>query len=228
MPDLRKPPLMISGVTLLLQAMLKILAKLRWLITVQVTWLKAAQAHTHPLLSGSKRDRSRGCKRCEECAGRQKTRTLFAVAVSISSAVTWALWPSTSNSTGRSGGIHLRNNSLNHWRKRSFSIQPDFWPANKVPAGEPSWMPFGTPPLGLLKMNIGGMLLPAADAHTNTVTFLCWPLETLGTCFAPLAAATILLMASNSKPLSSQLKIRCGFRSSDPKSFSVIVSKSCL
>lgn len=115
---------MTSGVVLLLQATLKIFAKLNWLITAQVMWLKAAQVRTHPLLSGPKRDRSRGCKRCKEGRGKQKTRTLFAVAVSISFAVTCTLWPSTSNSMGHSGSIQKIDLS---WSSQTSRKQGSSW-----------------------------------------------------------------------------------------------------
>lgn len=83
MPDLLNPLRIISGLMLVCQAILKILAKFLCETTTEEIWLKAAHALTHPFFKGPNSERSSGCKRCEEWAGRQKTITLLATAVLI-------------------------------------------------------------------------------------------------------------------------------------------------
>ncbi len=91
--------------------------------------------------------------------------------------VSCALWPLAIRRAGRSEGMHFKNTCLNHFKYKSLSIQPDFWGMKRDPAGTPSCTctPYGTLPFRFLKINIGGRLLPAAEAHATTVTFPCCP-----------------------------------------------------
>ena len=53
------------------QANLNKLAKLYWLITQPVKWLNVLATLFHPAFNGLKTNRSRGCNKCDECAGWQ-------------------------------------------------------------------------------------------------------------------------------------------------------------
>ena len=64
-------------------------AKLHWLTTVDIMWLKATHAFSQPLFCGpTGTDQDSGRRRCDERAGGQKMRTLSQGTASIACCVT--------------------------------------------------------------------------------------------------------------------------------------------